>query len=151
MAIEIERKFLLKNDSWKDFVKDSVKIEQYYIYINGKDQIRIRKMGNNYYLTKKTGIKNSNVSRNEIEKQISEITFNELVEFAISKISKVRHFIPLNKKEHRYVEIDVYSNGLVTAEIELINENEIISLPSFLGKDITDDDTYSNISLSKNM
>lgn len=148
MSIEIERKFLLKNNNWKELVTDSVSIDQYYIYINGKDQVRIRKMGNNYYLTKKIVIKNNNMSRHEMEKQISEITFNELIAFAISKVSKIRHFIPLNKKEHRYIEIDVYDNGLVTAEIELESENEVISLPSFIGKEITDNDKYSNISLS---
>lgn len=148
MATEIERKFLLKNDDWKKSVESKVRIDQYYIYINGKDQIRLRVMGDKYYFTKKIGIKDTNISRNEIEKQISESTFNELLTFAVSKTSKTRHFVPLNKKEHRYVEIDVFDNGIITAEIELLSENEIIQLPSFIGEDVTDDDSYSNIALS---
>ena len=59
MALEIERRFLIKNDKWKEFITSKTLIEQGYLSYNLDDWIiRIRFNGENFKIALKKHIKN---------------------------------------------------------------------------------------------
>jgi len=109
--------------------------------------LRIRKIENNFLLTYK--YKKTNINRLEFEYQIPNEDGDKLM--SLSKhfiIEKDRYYHQLGK--HLW-EIDIFygkNQGLVIAEIELNDENEDIEIPSWIGKEISNDDKYLNFNLS---
>ena len=109
--------------------------------------LRIRKIENNFLLTYK--YKKTNINRLEFEYQIPNEDGDKLM--SLSKhfiIEKDRYYHQADK--HLW-EIDIFygkNQGLVIAEIELNDENEDIEIPSWIGKEISNDDKYLNFNLS---
>lgn len=150
MALEIERKFLIKGD----FKQDAYAYEevvQGYLSSVAERTVRIRIKGDKAYITIK-GIGNeSGMSRYEWEKEISVTDAHELIKLCEPGIiDKVRYYI----KNGEYIfEIDEFrgdNEGLVIAEIELKDESGEFSRPAWLGEEVTGDKRYYNASLVKN-
>ena len=151
MALEIEKKFLLKNDSWRKDVTSSCRITQGYIAASGVT-VRVRISDNGAFLTLK-GRPDANFSRTEFEYPVPESDAKAmLAEFCGTRIvDKIRHFVPAGNG--LIWEIDEYlalNTGLFTAEIELPSPDTAFDIPDWLGDDVTGDPTYTNGALSRN-
>lgn len=146
--MEIERKFLvdmlpsLNCFSFKELIQ---------AYLSYEPEIRIRSLNNQeFYLAKKS---ECSLSREEIETQISDISFQILMNLVQGRvISKARYYIPLNN--NLIAELDIYHNeleGLITVETEFNSEEAAknFDIPSWYGKEITYDKRYKNKNLAK--
>ena len=147
MALEIERRFLIKNDSWKEFVTKKIFIEQGYLSKDLDDWIiRIRSSGNDYKIALKKHIES--FSNFEFEYSIPNQDGETIMANLSNIIKKERFFLEVDKKSWI---IDCFKENnypLEIAEIELSNEEEDLTLPSFISKEITGLKHYSNFSLS---
>ena len=147
MALEIERRFLIKNDSWKEFINKSIFIEQGYLSKSLDDWIiRIRFTGEDFKIALKKHIKN--FTNFEFEYSIPQKDGEKIMSTLTNTIKKERFFLEVEKKSWI---IDCFKENnfpLEIAEIELSNEEEDLSLPSFLSKEITGLKNYSNFSLA---
>ena len=149
--IEIERKFLVLNDDFKKEAFAKNEIAQGYISTNPERTVRIRVKGNDGFLTIK-GIGNeTGISRLEWEKQIEVEEARQLMELCEKgTISKTRYEVKIG---NHIFEIDEFyddNQGLFIAEIELEHEDEVFEKPTWLGKEVTNDERYYNAYLSKN-
>ena len=149
MALEIERRFLIKNDNWKEFITKKIYIEQGYLSksIDGWI-IRVRLIGKNSKITLKKHIKG--FTNFEYEYSIPRGDAEKIMLNLSSKIKKERFFLEVKKKSWI---IDCFKENnypLEIAEIELSNEEEDLFLPSFISKEITGLTHYSNFSLANN-
>jgi len=149
MALEIERRFLIKNDSWKNFITNKISIEQGYLSKSLDDWIiRIRFNGKNFKITLKKHIKS--FTNFEFEYSIPQKDGETIMSNLSNTIKKDRFFLEIEKKSWI---IDCFKENnypLEIAEIELSNEEEDLLLPSFISKEITGLTHYSNFSLANN-
>ena len=149
--IEIERKFLVKNETYKSESIKKQLITQGYLSSDPKRSVRIRICEQNAYITIKGQTSESGTSRYEWEKEINIEDAKQLMLLCREGVvTKIRHLIPL--KNHTF-EVDEFlkdNSGLVIAEIELSNENEDFERPSWLGKEVTGIKKYYNSQLSQN-
>jgi len=147
MAIEIERRFLIKNDNWKEFINKKVYIEQGYFSKNLDGWIiRVRLIGKNSKITLKKHIKG--FTNFEVEYSIPRSDAETIMSNLSNKIKKDRFFLEIEKKSWI---VDCFKENnfpLEIAEIELSKEEEYLSLPSFISKEITGLTHYSNFSLA---
>ena len=149
MALEIERRFLIKNDNWKEFIKKKIYIEQGYLS-NSIDGwiIRVRLTEKNSKIALKKHIKG--FTNFEFEYSIPQSDAEIIMSNLSHKIKKDRFFLEIEKKSWI---IDCFKENnypLEIAEIELSNEKENLFLPSFISKEITGLINYSNFSLANN-
>jgi CYTH domain-containing protein len=147
--MEIERKFLLKNNNWKNEIKKSIKIKQGYISTDASATVRIRITDSKCFITIKG--RGTSIAHPEYEYEIPEKDAEEMYSlFCTNKgISKIRHIVEY--KEHKW-EIDEFEGrhkGLVLAEIELSSEKEDFSLPEWIGQEVTGNPKYYNSNLAK--
>ena len=146
--IEIERRFLLADDSWKALAGAPRLMSQGYLSVEKECTIRVRIVGNRAWLTLKGYI--SDVSRSEFEYEIplsdAQTMLDTLCPF---RLEKNRYEI---KHEGFLFEIDEYFGDnapLVVAELELPSEHTPFPRPSWLGEEITANGRYTNAYLSK--
>ena len=148
MAIEIERKFLVKQPPLH-LATYSLNIKQGYIVKNKNKVIRVRKQDLDYFLTIKGS--NAGISRLEFEFPIPKDDAEELfLHFCQTDIiNKTRYYI---KHENHTWEVDEFhgkNQGLIIAELELQSEDEKFNLPDWIGDEISNDNKYFNMNLSK--
>ena len=149
MAKEIERKFLVDGDGWKDGAEKGVRLTQAYLMSGPQRSARVRIFdGGRARLTMKFG--GAALSRDEYEYDIPLADALELVSHALGAvIDKTRYCLA----DGAYVwEIDVYHGdlaGLVGAEVELPDETATPPLPDWLGREVTGDPRYLNQTLSE--
>ena len=149
MAIEIERRFLLKNDNWKEFITKKIYIEQGYLSKSLDDWIiRIRLSGKNSKIALKKHIKG--FSNFEFEYSIPRSDAETIMSNLSSTIKKERFFLKVEKKSWIIDCFKEKNYPLEIAEIELSDEKEDLLLPSFISKEITGLTNYSNFSLANN-
>jgi len=149
MALEIERRFLIKNDNWKEFITKKIYIEQGYLSKSLDGWItRIRFSDKKSKIALKKHIKGFtnfefeySIPRNDAEKIMSNLS---------SSIKKERFFLEVEKKSWIVDCFKEKNYPLEIAEIELSNEEEELSFPSFISEEITGLLHYSNFSLAKN-
>ena len=148
MALEIERRFLIKNDNWKEFITKKIYIEQGYLSKSLDGWIiRIRCTSKNSKITLKKHIKG--FTNFEFEYSIPRSDAEIIMSNLSNTIKKDRFFLEIEKK---FWIIDCFKENnypLVIAEIELSKEEEDLSLPTFISKEITGFTDYSNFSLAK--
>ena len=147
MAFEIERRFLIKNDNWKEFINKKVYIEQGYLSksIDGWI-IRVRLIGKHSKIALKKHIKG--FTNFEFEYSIPRNDAETLMSNLSKTIKKDRFLLEIEKKSWI---IDCFKENnypLEIAEIELSNEEEDLFFPSFISKEITGLTHYSNFSLA---
>ena len=147
MALEIERRFLIKNDNWKKFITEKIFIEQGYLSKSLDNWIiRIRFTGKDFKIALKKHIKS--FTNFEFEYSIPQKDGETIMSNLSNTIKKERFFLEVENKSWI---IDCFKEDnypLEIAEIELSNEQEDLSLPSFISKEITGLTDYSNFSLA---
>ena len=150
MAIEIERKFIVINDSYKALAFQSDRIAQGYICREGGNSARVRVRGNKGYVTIKGPSLDGGLSRFEWEKEIPVTEALELLKLCHDGIiDKIRHLV---EHEGHIFEVDEFfgdNEGLVVAEIELGDTEEKFDKPSFIGQEVTGDKRYYNSRLTR--
>ena len=148
MALEIERRFLIKNDNWKEFITKKTFIEQGYLSKSLDNWIiRIRFNGKDFQIALKKHIES--FTNFEFEYSIPRKDGETIMSNLSSTIKKERFFLEVEKKSWI---IDCFKENnypLEIAEIELSNEEEYLSLPSFISTEITGLTKYSNFSLAE--
>jgi len=149
MALEIERKFLVIDDSWKPQVVRSHVLKQGYLASSPGPTVRIRTSDESAFLTIKG--KTIGFSRVEFEYEVPMEEALDLLKLsANTPIEKTRNII---KADGHVWEIDVFegaNQGLVLAEVELRSEDEQVVLPSWIGSEVSHDSRYINSYLSQN-
>ncbi len=149
MATEIERKFLIKNSSWKEHADKGNKYSQGYLVGSKHASVRVRLQGEYAYLNIKSAT--LGIARQEFEYEIPLVDALEMLDTLCEKplISKTRYHI---KNDNHLWEIDVFdgdNEGLIVAEIELNNEDEVFTKPDWLGEEVSADTRYYNVCLVK--
>jgi len=149
MALEIERKFLVKGNFRND-VAESVHIVQGYISALPEHTVRIRIRGDRGYITIKGMADKSGIARYEWEKEIPLPEAEELLLLCgPGVVEKTRHIIKAGKHLFEVDEFHGENEGLIIAEIELSSADEQFNKPSWLGKEVTSESKYYNSSLSR--
>ena len=147
MALEIERRFLIKNDNWKKFITKKILIEQGYLSKSLDDWIaRIRFTGKDYKITFKKHIQS--FTNFEFEYSIPRKDGETIMSNLSNTIKKERFYLEVEKKSWIIDCFKEKNYPLEIAEIELSNEKEDLSLPSFISKEITGLKHFSNYSLA---
>ena len=149
MGIEIERRFLVKNEDWKKQVILSESFSQAYLNstIDGW-ATRVRVIDNNKgYITLKSS--SNGLTNYEFEYSIPREDAIELIQLSKYRITKTRHQLKINKKNWVIDVFEESNSCLKIAEIELNSESEEIQVPSWCGKEITGIKSLSNASLAK--
>lgn len=149
MPIEIERKFLLKNDTWKSEADNGTQFVQGYLVGSKKSSVRIRIEGDNAFINIKSAT--LDITRKEYQYEIPVSEARELLKTLCEPplIDKTRYIV--NKGSHKW-EIDVFAgdnDGLIVAEIELNHENEQFDKPDWIGKEVSEQQRYYNVCLVK--
>ena len=144
MAKEIERKFLVTDDRWRDQATSATVMRQAYLSVNHDRSIRVRTSNEtSAKLTIKFG--KTALVRDEFEYDIPFEEAQEMITFAVgSVIEKVRYTVDVAGFTW---EIDVFEgafSGLVIAEVEMDSETDEPELPDWLGREVTGDRRYSN-------
>ena len=147
MCIEIERRFLIKNNDWEKLISRKTNIIQGYLSSYSEHWIvRIRSEDNLFKLTLKKHITNSKnfEFEYEIPKKEGEMIISEIK----NPIMKERFYLHCKEKEWIIDRFKGINFPLEIAEVELKTINEEIDLPSFLSKEITGLKKFSNFELA---
>lgn len=147
--IEIERKFLVRDDSYKALATHHVRIRQGYLSLGDNCSVRVRRWDDRGYITIKSRPVKGSFSRYEFEKEITAAEADELLRLALpGQIDKIRWIVPV---ENFVFEVDEFMGenaGLVVAEVELESENQSYPHPAFIKEEVTHDSRYLNSQLS---
>jgi CYTH domain-containing protein len=148
--IEIERKFLVCDDSYRQLAYGSSRIKQGYICSGHGRTVRVRIRGDRGYLTIKGASDEKGLSRYEFEKEITLDEAEQLFKLCEpGVIDKTRFLV---KSGSHVFEVDEFygdNEGLVIAEVELQAEDEAFEKPSFVAKEVTGDRRFYNSHLRK--
>jgi CYTH domain-containing protein len=150
MSIEIERKFLVKTDTFKEESYQKKYIKQGFLNSDKNRVVRIRIADNDAFITVKGKSNRAGTTRFEWEKEIKRTAAEQLLLLCEPTIIEKTRF--LVKKGNHVFEVDEFygeNQGLTIAEIELNTENERFEKPKWLGKEVTGDIKYYNSNLSK--
>lgn len=149
MGTEIERKFLVTGNEWRDMAA-GIRYRQGYLSSGKERTIRVRIAGDRAFLTIKG--ETSGISRMEYEYPIpvedADVLLAELCEQPI--IEKKRYTISYQGFVWEVDEFFGENEGLLVAEIELESEGQKFAKPPWIGKEVSSDRRYANASLVKN-
>ena len=147
---EIERKFLVHSLDFIAEATQSQKIVQGYLNSNPERTVRIRIKNDKGFITIKGKGDETGRTRFEWENEIPVKDAEALILLCESGvIDKTRYLIP--KGKHTF-EVDIFegeNKGLIMAEIELSDANEMFEKPNWLGEEVTNDERFYNAYLSK--
>ncbi|WP_088892553.1 CYTH domain-containing protein [Leptolyngbya ohadii] len=149
MGIEIERKFLVKDDRWR-LQATATPYRQGYILATKERVVRVRIAGEKAYITIKG--ESSGSARAEYEYPIPVTDAAELLDTLCDRpqIEKVRHRLPIGDLVWEIDEFHAENEGLIMAEVELPSADYPVQLPDWIGEEVTKDPRYYNAYLSKN-
>ncbi len=149
MGVEVERKFLVTGQSWRDDVTSATRIVQGYLAQTDTATVRVRVKGDRGFLTVK-GV-SVGIARSEFEYEIPVTDalgmLDELAQGPV--IDKVRHLVPVGA--HIW-EVDVFAGDnapLIMAEVELADPGQAFVRPEWAGTEVSDDQRYFNVNLSR--
>jgi len=149
MGIEIERKFLVENDSWRAAVEVEERIMRGYLANNQNATVRVRIKGQRAFLTIKGMARG--LCRAEFEYPIpvadAEAMLRDLAAFP--PLEKIRYQV---RHDRDLWEVDVFAGenaGLVLAELELERVDQAFALPDWVGNEVTQDPRYLNVNLAR--
>lgn len=149
--IEIEHKFLIKNDGWRISASEGTRFQQGYISTVSGTAVRVRIAGDKGFLTLKGASRGAaGISRTELEYEVplaeAQAMIDEFVDTPV--VDKLRYLV---NYEGKAWEIDIFSgdnDGLAIAEIELESADEVFAIPEWVGTCVSSDPRYSNYSLA---
>ena len=149
MAIEIERKFLVKGNEWRSLGIGQLYCQGYMVTTSERT-VRVRIIDNQGYLTIK-GPGTLGGSRLEFEYPIPVEDAKEMLETLCEKpfIEKTRSKISIGELIWEVDEFHGDNQGLILAEVELTTENQSIEIPDWIGQEVTSDYRYFNAYLAK--
>lgn len=149
MPIEIERKFLLKNNNWREQVSRSMRIRQGYLGTIDKASVRVRVQGDEANINIKSAT--LDMRRMEYEYPIPLDEAEEMLDKLSSgpQVDKTRFIVERNNHVWEIDEFYGDNEGLIVAELELNSEDETYESPDWLGDEVTEDPRYYNVNLSK--
>ena len=148
--LEIERKFLVVDDSYKQLSYASSHIVQGYICSERGRTVRVRIKDDRAYLTIKGPSVNGGLSRYEFEREIPLEDGQQMMQLCEPGIiDKTRWLVKSGKHTFEVDEFHGFNEGLVVAEVELAYEDEPYEKPDFIGKEVTGDRRYYNSQLRK--
>ncbi len=155
MAIEIERKFLVVGDAWRELATRSQRMAQGYLndpgaLREGREQasMRIRVAGGDAWLNLKSRV--IGPSRQEFEYAIPLADAEALLALCVGgRIEKTRHYIAHAGLTFEVDEFAGNNAGLIVAEVELPCENFAFERPDWLGFEVTHEARYYNSSLAE--
>lgn len=148
--IEIERKFLVTSDAFKNEAFNSYVIKQGFLNSHKDRTVRVRLTNEKGYITVKGRSSKDGLSRFEWEKELAIDDAEALL--AICEpgiIHKMRYEVKVNNHVFEVDEFYEDNQGLIIAEVELNSEEETFDQPIWLGDEVTGDIKYYNSNLSK--
>ena len=144
MGVEIERKFLVADDSWRQAALPGMRYRQGYLSTDPNSAVRVRVCGEQAWLNLKSAT--VGITRREYEYEIPTADAHTILEDLCVKplIEKTRFIV-----EHDGLtwEIDVFEGdnaGLVVAEVELDSADDSLTLPAWAGDEVSGDSRYYN-------
>lgn len=148
MAKEIERKFKVINNSYKQLAFKNHEIVQAYLSDRKEATVRVRIRDKEAFLTVK-GV-NHGIERSEWEYSIPVDEARSIIKECCSDVlSKTRYLVNYGDKIWEIDEFHGHLEGLVLAEVELSAPDEPIAIPDFAGEDVSNDSQYYNSNLIK--
>ena len=148
MAVEIERKFLLAGDGWRNEVARSERLAQGYLTQAGSGgaSVRVRIGGEHAWLNVKSAV--AGVERFEYEYAIPRADAEQMLErFCAGRVEKVRHHVPHAGFDFEIDEFLGDNAGLIVAELELPSPTAPFARPPWLGREVSDEPRYYNLHL----
>lgn len=147
MAREIERKFLVADQSWRELCTKSERLRDGLLAISNERKIRVRTYENRATITVKT--RGTATAREEFEYVIQFEDARELISRHCdgNVLEKIRHYVPY---QGFVWEVDVYEgvlSGIILAEVELENAEIEVPLPRWIGREVTGDPEYKKINM----
>ena len=151
-GMEIERKFLVRDSSYRQQAHRSYRIQQGYLYSGGgRPSVRVRRRDDQAFLTIKDPSMDGGLSRYEFEKEITLDEADHLFRLCEPGLIDKRRYL-VDYEGHTF-EVDEFygdNDGLVMAEVELKSTMEDAKIPDFIGVEVTGDRRYYNSQLRKN-
>lgn len=146
MGKEIERKFLVTSDAWKSLAQGTY-YRQGYLSTVKERVVRVRTIGDKGFLTIK-GI-TVGVTRSEFEYEIPVDEANLMLDNLCEKpiIEKMRAKVKLDGLVWEIDEFHGENEGLVVVEVELHDENQSLTFPDWVGREVSGDPRYFNSNL----
>lgn len=152
MTIEIEHKYLVKDDSWRDYIISSTEIIQGYLCSNSRCEVRVRIWNDKNVQTAWITAKSTGacVERVEVERCISMEDAKQLLVLSDGVVSKVRHLVLAGDLTFEVDEYTGDNEGLTIAELEVCSVDFAFEKPLWLGEEVTTDIKYRNSQLARN-
>ena len=150
MGREIERKFLVKGEGWREAATRRTRMRQGYLSDGMSRSIRIRLEGDRAAINIKSS--RDGIQRLEFEYPVPVEDAVAMLDHVALKplIEKTRYEVPVG--EHLW-EVDVFegdNSGLIVAEVELGAVDEVFERPEWAGEEVSHDHRYYNVSLREN-
>jgi len=147
MAVEIERKFLVRNDGWRSQVTHQQRIRDGLIAIERGSKVRVRICDRRATLTVKS--RTESLTNAEFEYEIPLADAEEMMAHHClqSGLAKTRYYVPHG---NRTWQVDVYEGilaGVILAEVELPSETTEIALPPWIGREVTGHPDYKKFNM----
>ncbi len=149
MGQEIERKFLVTNQSWRSQVEGKL-YRQGYIPTTDVRTVRIRTVGDQGFITLKGPV--VNMTRPEYEYEIPLADAQTMLDTLCDPplIEKYRYRLPIDDVLWEIDEFLGENQGLLMAEVELTSPDQRVHLPAWIGDEVTGDSRYYNSNLARN-
>lgn len=148
--LEIERKFLVKSDEFKQKATSQIRIVQGFLNTDPDRTVRVRIKGDKGFLTVKGASNESGTTRFEWETEITAAEATNLIDLCEAGIlEKIRFEVPFGNHLYEVDEFLSENKGLILAEVELNHEDERFEKPEWLGEEVTGQIQYYNSQLSK--
>jgi len=148
MAVEIERKFLVTGEGWRERAGPGRRFCQGHVATADHASVRIRRTDNKAFVTIKG--KRNGIARPEFEYEIPTADAEEMLKTLCKRplLEKTRYCV-----EHAGLvwEVDVFvgrNEGLILAEVELDHPDQPVSIPDWVGREVTDDPRYRNATIA---
>lgn len=149
MHLEIERKFLVRGESYKAKATQKRDMVQAFLSTDPHRTVRVRKIDDAGWLTIKGITGEDGTTRKEWEYSISGEEAESLLEICLpGAIRKTRYLVPFEGMEFEVDEFHDLNQGLVLAEVELSTASEQVALPEWIAKEVTGIPDYYNSQLS---
>ncbi|WP_299672772.1 CYTH domain-containing protein [uncultured Tenacibaculum sp.] len=150
MSVEIERKFLVKDNRFINEASKKVYIKQGFLNSDKERVVRVRLKDDQGFLTIKGKSNSSGTTRFEWEKEILKTEAEDLFNLCEKGIiEKHRYLVVIDNHTYEVDEFLGDNLGLIVAEIELSSEDENFVKPDWLDKEVTGETKYYNSNISK--
>ena len=148
MAQEIERKYLVLDDSFKHEAFSKSHIQQGYICSERGRTVRVRIRDSRAYITIKGPSTDNGLTRYEFEQEIPLVDAEQLMQLCEPGIiDKTRWLVKSGDHTFEVDEFHGENDGLIVAEVELRDATDVVEIPHFIGKEVTGERRYYNSQL----